>query len=73
MNHETTIKTFSLATPTTTTKSDEKRKIKEGERVKKKKQNQRSKKAKSGEDIHVIHFQLQASMFVKLEKLQVHW
>jgi hypothetical protein len=43
------------------------------ERVKKKKQNQRSKKAKSGEDIHVIHFQLQASMFVKLEKLQVHW
>jgi len=71
MNHETTIKTFSFATPTTTKKNDEKKKIEEGKSIKKQKKNkqsQGSKKAKRGEDIRVVHFQLQASMFVKLEK-----
>jgi hypothetical protein len=41
-------------------------------KTKNKKQNQGSKKAKR-EDIHAVNFQLQASMFVKLEKLQAHW
>lgn len=36
MNHETTIKTFSFATPTTTKKNDEKKKVEEGKSIKKK-------------------------------------